>query len=269
MNFVNFGRKKKTSVSEEEALRKKNVNLKTIIFYGLVISVSITIWFLLYDTIKNSNEANLYITILTTLIVSGVTGLITTWILNEEKNKALDASIERVRKAFWDEHFVCETIDESLKRGFEYCDNKVGKFKVYAVSTKKIVPFVETRKDNIHINTCQLMVRGYGENVSRDDVAADNEITSLINSWKALEHGCIKELKCVRYDDYSLNYYCIFDDKFITFGQYIVNEDMGNKYKVEFLRPFSITNKTEVGQQIIENSIKQFDSYFNSKKKNE
>jgi 2-polyprenyl-3-methyl-5-hydroxy-6-metoxy-1,4-benzoquinol methylase len=256
----------RTSDPVVKGLYEKNINLIRYILYGLMILVSLIIWILLYDARMDSNKANLLNAIFTTLIANGLVGLMCTLVLNKEKDKALDATIKRViRTDFLNEYFVAEKISESLERGFAYCNNTVKIFRVYAVSTNHIVPFIEKGKT---IDNCHLMVRGYGENMSRDEIESDNEIKMNIKSWKALEQKCIKELKYVRYNNYSLNYYCIFDSKFITFGQYIVDEKRRiNKHKVDPLQPFSITDKTEVGKKIIENFKKQFDSYFNSEKK--
>jgi hypothetical protein len=260
---MSLTKKNKTNVSGEDTLRKKNINLVTIILYGSIILISFLIWFFLYTKIENDSKTNLWVAILTTSIANGVIGLIGTFILNKEKDRVLDASIERARAAFLDKHFVAETIPDSLKHGFEYCNNKVEFFRIYAVSTSQIIPFVE----NIHIDNCHLMVRGYGEKISKDEVKSDAEIRSNIESWRALEPECIKKLKCVRYNNDSLNYYCIFDNKFITFGQYLVDEDRKNMHGVDFLKPFSITDETKVGRQIIKNFTEQFDSYFNSEKR--
>jgi 2-polyprenyl-3-methyl-5-hydroxy-6-metoxy-1,4-benzoquinol methylase len=112
-----------------------------------------------------------------------------------------------------------------------------------------------------------VMVRGYGENMSEDEKKSDNEIKSNIQSWEALKPDCINNLKYIRYNNYPLFYYCIFDNRFITLGQYYVNEVEANIHKIDVFDPFSITDETKVGQQIIRNSIDQFDRYFNSEKK--
>jgi len=264
--FMFFIKKNKTSTSEEVVLRKKSINQTMLILYISMMLVSIIIWFLLYKTIEEIDRVNLWTAILTTILTNGFVGLIGTLVLNKEKDKVLDASIERVRNIFLDEHFVAETIPDSLKRGFEYCNNRVEKFRVYAVSTSQIFPFVESIND-IHIDNCYLMVRGYGENMSKDEIESDNEIKLNIKRWESLKPECVKKLEYIRYNNYSLNYYCIFDNKFITFGQYLVDEERKNMHSVDFLLPFSITNETKVGRQIINNYIKQFDSYFNSEKK--
>jgi len=252
--------------NEKGKLIKKNINLKTIIIYGSMVLVSFIIWFVFNEKIKEDTKSNIWVVLLTTLIVNGIIGLINTLVLEKEKEKVLDASIARVRTVFLKEHYIYESISNSLKRGFEYCNNKVKTLRVYAVSTTMILPFVEEKKDNIHIEKCNLMVRGYSENMSKDEVESDNEIKNNIRRWEALKPECIKELTYIRYNNYSLNYYCIFDNKFITFGQYLVDDEK-NVQKVDPLQPFSITDKTEVGQQIIKISIDQFDSYFNSEKK--
>jgi cyclopropane fatty-acyl-phospholipid synthase-like methyltransferase len=186
--------------------------------------------------------------------------------LSKEKDKVLDASIERVKTAFIDEHFVVEKIDDSLKRGFEYCNNKVKIFRVYAVSTTQIVSIIEVRKNSVNIDNCMVMVRGYGDNMSGDEAKSNIEIISNIQNWEDLKPNCIKNLRYIRYINYPLFYYCIFDDKFITFGQYFVKEK-ANIHKIDFYDPFSITDETNVGRQIIKNSIEQFDNYFSSEKK--
>jgi SAM-dependent methyltransferase len=226
----------------------------------------IIIWVFCGEKIKKSEQQVLFTAMLTTLIANGIVGLVGTWVARKEKENVLDASIERVRIAFLNEHFVNEELSKSLNRGFEYCDNNVKILRVYAISTAQIVPFVETNKDKIHINKCQLMVRGYGDTKSDDEMKSDEEIKWNIGKWESLKPNCIDTLKYTQYKNSSLNYYCIFDTKFITYGQYIFDEK--KLHKTDFLCPFSITDQTIVGRQIIQNSIQQFASYFNFKNKN-
>lgn len=260
--------KNKTNVFEEENPHNKIVNLTTYIIYGSILLISIVAWFLLYEEIAKSNKANLLNAIFTTLIANGLVGLIYTFVLNREKDKSLDASIKRISTAIWDGPFVAQGLAESLKQGFIYCNKKVDTFRVCAVSTNQILSYVEG-EEGIHIDKCRLMVRGYGDNMSRDEISsneikADNEIKANIERWEGLK--CLSELNYIQYNNYSLNYYCIFDNKFITFGQYVFDEEK-NLHKVHPLKPFSITDQTKTGKKIIENSIEQFESYFNSEKK--
>jgi len=266
---MSFIKKNNTSESEIDELRKKNINQTALIFYGLIILISVLVWYFLYDTMVSKNKSDLFCAIVATFIANGVIGFISMRILNKEKEKVLDASIERVRTALCDEYFVVEGISESLKRGFKYCNNKVDTLIVSAVSTNLILPPIYEIKKEIHIDKCLLMMRGYGEKMSRDEEKSDGEIKTNIEKWEALKdrHKCIKELNYIRHNHYSLNYYCIFDKKFITFGQYYFDDEK-NLHNVYPFQPFSITDETKIGQQIINNSIEQFESYFNSEKKN-
>jgi 2-polyprenyl-3-methyl-5-hydroxy-6-metoxy-1,4-benzoquinol methylase len=257
----------KMEKNETSTLRKKLINQTTLILYGFMLLVPIVIWFLFNNAIETSGRANLWTAIFTTLLANGLVGMINTFVLSKEKDKVLDESIERVKAAFLDEQFVTEKIDISLNRGFKYCENKVKTFRVYAVSTTQIFPIIDARKEDVCIENCMVMVRGYGENMSEDEKKSDNEIKFNIQSWEALKPDCINNLTYIRYNNYPLFYYCIFDDRFITLGQYYVNEVGTNIHKIGVFDPFSITNETKVGQQIIRNSIDQFDRYFNSEKK--
>ena len=259
-----MAKEKRNRTPEEEALHQKYIKIVISIIYGLMIVVPIIIWLFFYEKVESSNKVNFYSALFTAFIVNGFIGLISMWVLSKEKDKALDASIKRVRTAFLDDNFVSETIPVSLKHGFEYCNNRVRTFRVYAVSTNHILPAVEMTSD-IHIDTCRLMVRGYGENMSISEVNSDEEIKRNIERWETLK--CIDDFEYVRYNNYPLNYYCIFDNRFISFGQYIFEEEKKDLHKAKFLPPFSIANQTEVGQQIINNFIEQFDGYFNSEKK--
>ena len=93
------------------------------------------------------------------------------------------------------------------------------------------------------------MVRGYGENMSINEINSDDEIERNIGRWENLR--CIDDLDYIRYNNYPLNYYCIFDNRFISYGQYIFEEEKKDLHKAKFLPPFSITDQTEIGQQII------------------
>jgi SAM-dependent methyltransferase len=255
---------KRNRTPEEETLRQKYIKIAMSIVYGLMIVVPIITWLFLYEKVESSNKVNFYSALFTAFIVNGFIGLISIWVLSKEKDNALDASIKRVRTAFLNEHFVTEEIPDSLKHGFEYCNNRVETLRVYAVSTTHIVAAVEMMS-GIHINNCRLMVRGYGENMSIREVNSDDEIERNIARWENLR--CLYDFEYIRYNNYPLNYYCIFDNRFISFGQYIFEEEKKDPHKAKFLPPFSITNQTEVGQQIINNFIVQFDGYFNSEKK--
>jgi len=257
--------KKEKSKTEVDELRENYIKIGMSIAYGLMIVSPIIIWFLFHFFWSDISSKESFINaIITAFIINGFIGLISMWVLTKERGKALDVSIKRVRADLLKEHFSVEEVQDSLKRGFEYCENNVGTFRVYALNTNLIVEGVEEKKDSIHIDNCQIMVSEY-ENISTNRDEVDDDLEKNIGRWEDLK--CIEHFDYTRYDDCPLDYYCIFDNKFISFGQYYFKETKTDLLEIKHLKSFSITNQTEAGQKIIENYIKQFDSYFNLEKR--
>jgi len=259
-------KKQKTTRSpEEEKLYQGRIKLLKTVGYGLSIGTPIIAWFFFYESL-GSNRIGILLAIFTALIVNGTIGLINTWFLSKDQEEALVKSIERVLDESFKEHFINETISESIKRGFEYCNYKVGELRVLAVSSSNIIPGMteiqnEQKTKNIPIDRCRLMVRGYdAEQMAQGEKQANSIANENIRRWERLG---IMDFDYVRYHNLPLDYYIIFDDKYITFGQYYVDKD--DVHKVKFFNPFSITDR--IGHKFISNFIHQFDFYYKSEEK--
>ena len=156
-------------------------------------------------------------------------------------------------------NFSSKELTDALDLGFEYCKNSVGEFRIYAISSTKILSYIEPIK-NIHIKKCKLMVRKFGDCMSSTDQEFEREIKTNINRWCRLEQ--IENIEVVCYNNYPLDYCCIFDDKFLLLGQYSVDDNDISNVSVE--TPLSITKNTDAGRQMISNYTKRFDNYFKS-----
>lgn len=171
-----------------------------------------------------------------------------------------------LQKLIEQKNFTANDLSESLTIGFEKCRHRVSVFRVFAISTTKILSAIEL-KDDIHIVTCKIMVRSFSDFENDGDRRFNYEIENNIQRWKKLQQkGIIENLTVVRYDDLPHDFTCIFEDKFLTLGLYASDEADISRVAVE--GTFSITDKTESGKLMIEKYSNRFDTYLENGIKN-
>jgi len=157
-------------------------------------------------------------------------------------------------------NLLSNDLSDSLSMGFELCKGHVSEFRVYSISSTKILSYIEP-KDDIYIDNCMLMVRDFSDCTSEKNKDFKNEIQNNIRRWENMQaKKKIGTLTIRRYNNYPLDFTCIFDNKFLTLGLYLVDEADISNVKVD--KPMSITKYTESGRLLIKKYTKRFDTYF-------